>query len=130
MHSGHAVRPLRHEYAYARQQAGPWTDPAERGAFASIVSAPLALVDGYAGLRVKVAWEQDTSGNWIYTQANTCLCSTASLACMPNGTEAPYVGVQVRACVADYSWVIAGQGFAKYYATILGFGGDPAMGWQ
>jgi hypothetical protein len=108
------------------------SDP-NAGFAATIVSQPLALdANGYASKRVQVAWEQDGSGNWKYIDAPTCLCSTAQLSCMPTDTVPtdPYFGQQVRACVADYSWVITSPGFAKYFATVLGFGGDPAMGWQ
>lgn len=106
---------------------------ANAGFIASIVSPPLPLdAGGYASERVRVAWEQDGNGNWIYINAPTCSCSVATLACMPtdNVPTDPYYGQQVKACVADYSWVVTSTGFAKYFATILGFGGDPAMGWQ
>lgn len=100
---------------------------------ATINSVALPLdADGYASLRVKVAWEQDTFGNWIYINAPTCLCSSALSSCMPIDTVStdPYFNQPVKVCAADYTWVVAGPGLARYFATVIGTGNDPAMGWQ
>ena len=103
---------------------------------ASINSVDLPVVNGYASLRVKGAWEQDppNSGNWKYIELPTCSCSSALSSCMPIDASNPpdaYFGQTVKLCAADYTWMVgATPGTAKYFATIIGVGNDPAMGWQ
>jgi len=87
---------------------------------------------GYASERVKVAWDKNTDGSWKYIQAPTCLCTSALSSCMPIDTVStdPYFNTQVKACAVDYTWVTSPTpGFARYFATIIGVGNDPAMGW-
>jgi hypothetical protein len=107
---------------------------------AHINSGALPLVNGYASLKVKVAWLKDGNGDWIYIDAPTCTCSSPPpnsglSACMPidNNVPAdppPFENNPVKACVADYMWVIDSPGFARYFATVLGVGNDPAFGWE
>jgi len=108
----------------------------EQAAFtATISSTDLAVVDGYASQRVKVAWLKDGNGNWLYYPARTCSCSSALTSCMPTGAVStdPYDGTagnEVRVCAVDYFWTVGSTaGFARYTATISGTGNDPAMGW-
>jgi hypothetical protein len=119
------------------------TDPSnplnDKAAFTADIVSNVRPVDatGYASDRLKVAYFKDSSQNWVYINAQTCLCAAPSVTCMPTNTvdPAPYLNQRAQACVGDYSWFTQGTGspsnpaLVKYFATVYGAGKDPAMGW-
>jgi len=119
------------------------TDPSnplnDKAAFTADIVSNVRPVDatGYASDRLQVAYFKNLAGDWIYINAQTCLCAAPSVTCMPTNTvdPAPYLNQRAQACVGDYSWFSEGTGspnpaVVKYFATVYGAGKDPAMGWQ